>query len=59
MNYTKCCFCDKDLIHENFIGDIRGGKGNKLLAHLCEDCYNKLTKLQHNEPIFQSDEDIV
>lgn len=55
----KCCFCGKDLSNENFVGNIQGGKGNKLLAHLCEDCYNKLTKLQHNEPIFQSDEDIV
>lgn len=55
----KCCFCNKDLSHENFVGDIRGGKGNKLLARLCKDCYDKLIKLQHCEPILQSVEEIV
>lgn len=55
----KCCFCGKDLSNENFVGDIRGGKGNKLLAHLCKECYDKLLKIEHNEPILQSDEEIV
>lgn len=55
----KCCFCNKDLSHENFIGNIRGGKGNKFLACLCKDCYDKLIKLQHCEPILQSVEEIV
>lgn len=55
----KCCFCGKDLSNESFVGDIRGRKGNKLLAHLCKECYDKLQKLQHNESILQSDEDIV
>ena len=55
----KCCFCGKDLSNENFVGDIRGGKGNKLLAHLCKECYNKFQKLGHNKSILQSDEDIV
>ena len=55
----KCCFCNKDLSHENFVGDIRGGKGNKLLACLCKDCYDNLIILQHCESILQSVEDIV
>lgn len=55
----KCCFCGKDLTNENFIGNIRGGKGNKLLACLCKECYDKLQKLDHNESILQSEEDIV
>lgn len=47
----RCCFCKKDLDKENFIGDIRGGLGNKLLAVLCKECYDKLTKINHNENI--------
>lgn len=56
---VKCSFCGKDLDYENFIGNIRRRKKNKLLPRLCKDCYDKLTKPQHNETILQSDEDIV
>ena len=55
----KCCFCGKDLSNESFVGNIRGGKGNKLLAYLCKECYDKFLKIEHNEPILQLDEEIV
>lgn len=30
-----------------------GGKGNKLLAYLCKECYDKLQRLDHNKSIMQ------
>lgn len=49
----KCCFCSKHLPDNGMVHEIRGGLGNKVLAYLCQDCYNKLYKLKHHENIIE------
>lgn len=43
----KCCFCFKPLPDNWTVYEIRGGLGNKTLAYLCKDCYEKLYKIKH------------
>ena len=44
-----CAFCHKDLNNENEYAELRGGKGNKILAYLCKDCVSVLYNIEHNK----------
>lgn len=46
-----CSFCGKDLCKESNFNIIYDNKGNKKLAYLCENCYNKYIMLLYNESI--------
>lgn len=50
----KCCFCSKSLPENGTIYEIRGGLGNKTLAYLCYECYDKLYKLKHHISILEN-----